>query len=308
MSFSERILCDGKVRAVLGNSLEVMTKLAIKADLIFTDPPYNMSRKQAIKRPTAKTIQYFYGEWDSFENKDFFVFLEEFYKQTSKVLKEEGSVLTFTSTTWISYLRQIEEETGFYHKADLIWHKTNPVPQFRKMNYLSAHEMISWSIKNKKKFYFNFLTQNEMHNLIKGEEVEAVSEEIKENKEKKQGRKGAKSKKKSENKEKMGDAFFYEGSICMGRSKKEFSNGWRHPTQKPLWLIRELAKRHCKEEAVVLDPFAGSGTTAIGLLQEKPKIKVVLIENDTEIYQKMCERINNWWEKEGKERQLKIKV
>ena len=296
MSFSEKILCDGKVRAVLGNSLEVMTELDLKVDMIFTDPPYNMSRKQAIKRPTAATINYFYGEWDSFENKDFFAFLEEFYKQILVVLKEDGSILTFTSTTWISYLRQIEEETGFYHKADLIWHKTNPVPQFRKMNYLSAHEMISWAVKDKKKFYFNFLTQNEMHNLIKGEEVSQEKPKT----ERKESKKIKKTKEPKESEEKEGDVYFYEGSIAMGRSKKEYSNGWRHPTQKPLWLIRELTRRHCKEEAIVVDPFAGSGSTAIGLLQERPKAKVVLIENDPEIYQNMCDRVSNWWDKEGK--------
>ena len=64
--------------------------------------------------------------------------------------------------------------------------------------------------------------------------------------------------------------------------------------------VRELAKRHCKEEAVVVDPFAGSGSTAIALLQVIPNIQVVLIENDPDIYQKMCDRVSNWWDEEGK--------
>lgn len=195
--------------------LEVLSNIATESiDLILTDPPYNISRNRKFTREGIKDRDHNFGDWDNMEDKDYYEFLAKVWKESRRILKPYGQLLTFGPRNW-EYEKVIDDY--FTIKRALVWHKPNPTPQFMKISYLTSYEKIIWAVKNNDhltKFTFNFERQNEMHD-------------------------------------------FFEAPITAGKERFE------HPTQKPLSLIRKLIRIHSDKGDMVLDPFMGSGTTAV---------------------------------------------
>jgi len=143
-------------------------------DLILTDPPYNISKlndkrdRSKLNSPIMrrkKEINYDFGEWDNMERKEFLDFTKKWLKECCRVLKKDGTLISFFNKEDISYLGWISKKYGVRTRNIFTWHKTNPVPSFRKVNYLSACEF-AW-IGSKGKFKtFNFKQQKEMHNFF----------------------------------------------------------------------------------------------------------------------------------------------
>jgi DNA modification methylase len=136
-------------------------------DLIIFDPPYGVSNELIIKRPSTTDIDFSFGEWDKIDESSLFALLYNYYKEFYRLLKPQGSVYTFHRGENSTLMLHIEQKTGFFHKTVIVWIKPNPIPQFRKVNYLSAHEDISFAVKDNNHFTFNFGKQNEMLNWIK---------------------------------------------------------------------------------------------------------------------------------------------
>lgn len=183
-------------------------------DLVLTDPPYSVKLKQSINLKGRKALydDFKTMDWDNLDISDMYDLI---FPHLDRVVKENGSVLMFCRVEYITYLIDSAKKNNFDVKATIIWHKTNPVPQIRKRNYLSSIEAIVWLARWKEDkclFKFNFTTQKHMHNYV-------------------------------------------DMPICQGDRI--------HPTQKPIKLIMWLLERHSDENDVVLDPFIGSGTTAI---------------------------------------------
>jgi len=135
-------------------------------DLILTDTPFNVANKNIITRKNTKNISADY-EWDYMSEDEYIDFLTNLFLLLHKKLKRHGSLIFFyQKVTAIGVvLRYIKDY--FYLKSEKIaWHKNNPAPQFRKMNYLSSIELLCWLVKDKSNFTFNFLYQKEMHNFI----------------------------------------------------------------------------------------------------------------------------------------------
>ena len=118
----------------------------------------------------------------------------------------------------------------FCNFLGVISHNTNPVPSFRKVNFLSSCEFCVVGSKGESRLP-NFLMQKEMHNF-----------------------------------------FETPNKSSYGKTK--------HPTEKPERLIEWLVKIGSKEGATILDPFLGSGTTAIACL--KLNRKFIGIEKEEE--------------------------
>lgn len=185
-------------------------------DLVLTDPPYNVKLKQSINLKGRKAMYKDFDDmdWDKLNIKKLY---DAVFPEFDRIVKGNGSVLMFCRLEWITYLIDSAKDNNFDVKATIIWHKTNPVPQVRKRNYLSSVEAIVWVARwdnDKCLFKFNFKTQNEMHN-------------------------------------------FFEGPICQGPERTQ------HPTQKPLYLIKWLIENHSDRGDIILDPFIGSGSTAV---------------------------------------------
>ena len=142
-------------------------------DLVLTDPPYNISKlndnrdRSKLNSPIMRRkspLKYDFGEWDNKERGDFLDFTKEWIKECCRVLKENGTIISFFNKEDISFLGWIAKDYGVRTRTIFSWHKTNPVPSFRKVNYLSACEFL-W-VGSKGKWTFNFKQQKEMHNFF----------------------------------------------------------------------------------------------------------------------------------------------
>ena len=160
---------DEMIELIQGDCLIEMKKIQDKSiDLVLTDPPYELDWRQSIHFKNRKSMFHHKEEtvkWD----KGVKLLYEEIFKEFDRIVKYEGSVLIFTRSEYITYAVDSCKRNNFDNKATIVWHKTNPMPQVRKKNYLSSIETILWVARyNEKKcpFTFNFKTQNEMHNFI----------------------------------------------------------------------------------------------------------------------------------------------
>jgi DNA modification methylase len=198
-----------------GDALEVMKKIPDgSVDLVFTDPPYNISQKNKIFRDYRSgkraDINFDFGEWDyNFQ-------IEPFLEEAKRVLNDNGSIIVWTSEQLYGKYRDWFEK-NMYPKQLLIWVKTNPLPQFRLVGYRQATELLFWALKKKN-------TKNNSNFIFKGQKE-------------------------------MTNVFY--APIVGGKERTD------HPTQKPLSITKKIIERHCKEGGIVLDPYLGSGTTAV---------------------------------------------
>lgn len=129
-------------------------------DLILTDPPYNIAKYSTgnLKFDWRSDINNDLAEWDLIELKP-----SDLVKEFKRILTPNGNIFIFCSYNII----------GEYHKAFdpefdtfqfMVWHKKNPVPNFRKSSFLNSCELIvsCWN----KGHTWNFTSQNDMHNFI----------------------------------------------------------------------------------------------------------------------------------------------
>jgi len=208
-----------KNKIIQGDCLEVMKEMPDKSiDLVFTDPPYNISQPKKIFRDYRSgkraDINMDFGKWD-------YGFKPESYlKEMKRVLRDNGSIIVWTSEQLYGKYRDWFEKE-MYPKQLLIWLKSNPLPQFRLVGYRQATELLFWALKKKN-------TKNNLNFLFKGQR-EMIN--------------------------------VFKAPIVGGKERT------KHPTQKPLSITKEIIKRHCRQNGIVLDPFIGSGTTAVACKQ-----------------------------------------
>lgn len=187
-------------------------------DLVYTDPPYNVSQRHKIYRDYRNgqegSISFDYGEWDyAFDPIPFLI-------ESKRVLNEYGSLIVWTSEQLYGTYRQWAQD-NMLPKQMIIWEKTNPVPNFRKVSYRQATEIMFWASKNKiskRNPNFIFTTQEGTKNIKRA-------------------------------------------PICGGSERiKRPDTGKSHPNQKPLSICKEIIQTHCREDGVVVDPFCGVGS------------------------------------------------
>ena len=161
---------------VCSDCLEGMKQMADNSvDTIITDPPYNISKlndnrdRSKLNSPIMRRespLKYDFGNWDNMDREVFLEFTTNWIKECCRVLKEGGTIISFFNKEDISYLGWIAKEYGIRTRTIFTWCKTNPVPSFRKVNYLSATEFIWIASKGEKAWNFNFKLQKEMKNYM----------------------------------------------------------------------------------------------------------------------------------------------
>ncbi len=217
------------------DSLHILKDMEDKSiDLIITDPPYNISRPRKFTMKGKKPISLDYGEWDKWETEEEYLdWCKVWLKECHRVLKDTGNILVWHGkATPFPY---IMSKMDYKVKNLFAWCKTNPVPSFMKINFLSGFELSTWCVKNTPdKKTFNFKTQKEMIN-------------------------------------------FASHSIVSGNERT------KHPTQKPLKIIKHLIEVLSNENDLVLDIFAGSATTAVAC--EETKRNWICIEKEKEYFE-----------------------
>ena len=210
-------------KIICGDCLEVMKDIPDNSvDLIIADPPYNISKlndnrdRSKLNAPIFRRespLRYDFGKWDNLERQEFLDFTKKWLFESIRLLKKEGAtIISFFNKEDISFLGWMAKTKRVRTRTIISWHKTNPVPSFRKVNYLSACEFI-W-IGSIGKWTFNFGRQKDMHN-------------------------------------------FFETANSSSYGKTA------HPTEKPESLLEHLIGIHSNKNDIILDPFLGSGSTAV---------------------------------------------
>ena len=240
-----------KDKIVLGDCIEVLNQMPEESvDLIFADPPYNLQLAGELLRPNNSKVMGVDNDWDQFNSfKDYDEFSRKWLKACQRVLKQTGSLWVIGSYHNIFRIGSVLQDLGFWILNDIIWRKTNPMPNFRGRRFTNAHETLIWCGKNSstKGYTFNY---DSMKSLNEGLQMRSD----------------------------------WLLPLCTGGERLKRNGHKAHPTQKPESLISRVILSTSKPGDLIVDPFSGSGTTAavakrfsrqfIGIEQSKEYVEI----------------------------------
>lgn len=241
---------------IQGDCVEILAQLPEKSvDLIFADPPYNLQLKNELRRPNMSLVDAVDDEWDHFDDVESYdKFTRAWLLGCRRVLKDNGTLWVIGSYHNIYRVGTIMMDLGFWILNDVIWKKTNPMPNFRGVRFTNAHETLLWCKKSKdqKKYTFNY---HQMKNL-------------------------------NDEKQMRSD---WEIPLCTGSERLKLNGEKAHATQKPEALLHRVVLSSSNPGEVILDPFFGTGTT--GAVARKLNRKWVGIEKNAQYVKIARERI-----------------
>jgi site-specific DNA-methyltransferase (adenine-specific) len=144
----------GKIDLLKGDALELLAKLPdTSVNLIFADPPYNLSGKNHLTCKNGKVAVCHKGEWDEIE--DIHKFNKQWIKACIRVLTDDGTI-------WISgtlhnhpSVGVILKELGLWIINDIIWYKPNAAPLLQGNRFAPSTELI-WLASKSKNYFFNY--------------------------------------------------------------------------------------------------------------------------------------------------------
>src|SRR5665213_1398964 len=147
-------------RILIGDCASEMAKLkANSVDLIFADPPYNLQLANDLKRPDDSHVDAVTDDWDKFASfAAYDAFTKEWLAACKRVLKPAGTIWVIGSYHNIFRVGAIMQDMGFWILNDVIWRKTNPMPNFRRRRFTNAHETMIWATRDPgaKGYTFNY--------------------------------------------------------------------------------------------------------------------------------------------------------
>jgi len=215
-------------RILSGDCIAAMSTLPeASVDMIFADPPYNLQLEGELHRPNNTKVDAVDDDWDKFADfASYDRFTEEWLKAARRILKDDGTIWVIGSYHNIFRVGAKLQDLGFWLLNDVIWRKTNPMPNFRGRRFTNAHETMIWCAKSKlSRHAFNY------------EAMKALNENLQ-----------------------MRSDWLLP--ICSGGERLKDGSGRKgHPTQKPEALLHRVILAATRPGDVVLDPFFGSGTT-----------------------------------------------
>src|ERR1700726_2719761 len=216
-------------RIVVGDCVAEMSKLpAGSVDLVFADPPYNLQLKGDLKRPDESHVDAVNNDWDKFSS---FAAYDDFTRAwitaCRRVMKPSATLWVIGSYDNIFRVGTVLQDMGFWILNDIVWRKSNPMPNFRGRRFTNAHETLIWAARqaSAKDYTFNY------------EALKAGNDDI----------------------QMRSDWLF---PLCTGEERLKGRDGKKlHPTQKPEALLARVILAASRPDDLVLDPFCGTGTT-----------------------------------------------
>ncbi|MEM9709180.1 MAG: site-specific DNA-methyltransferase [Pseudomonadota bacterium] len=196
-------------------------------DLVFADPPYNLQLKGDLHRPDNSRVNAVDDHWDRFSGfAEYDSFTRAWLAAARRVLKPDGAIWVIGSYHNVFRVGAALQDAGFWILNDVVWRKSNPMPNFRGKRLTNAHETLIWAGKSEaSKYTFNY------------EALKALNEGI----------------------QMRSD---WTLPICTGHERlKDGAGDKAHPTQKPEALLHRVLVATTQPGDVVLDPFFGTGTT-----------------------------------------------
>lgn len=240
-----------------GDCVAMLDRLPEKSvDIIFADPPYNLQLDGDLHRPDQSKVDAVDDDWDQFESFEAYdAFTRAWLLAARRVLKPNGTIWVIGSYHNIFRVGAKMQDLGFWILNDVVWRKTNPMPNFRGRRFQNAHETMIWASRDQKakSYTFNY------------EALKASNDDV----------------------QMRSDWLF---PICTGAERLKDDDGNKvHPTQKPEALLARIMMASTKPGDVVLDPFFGSGTT--GAVAKRLGRHFVGIEREDKYIEAAQERI-----------------
>ena len=236
---------------IQGDCIAEMAALPDKCvDMIFADPPYNLQLGGDLFRPEGGRVDAVDDDWDKFDSLTVYDdFTRDWLAEARRILKDNGTIWVIGSYHNIYRVGTLLQDAEFWILNDIVWRKTNPMPNFRGTRFTNAHETLIWCAKDEKARYtFNYRA------------MKALNDDLQ-----------------------MRSDWLLP--ICGGAEREKGADGHKaHPTQKPEALLYRILLACTKPGDIVLDPFFGTGTTGavarrlgrrwIGIEREPDYVKV----------------------------------
>src|SRR6056297_2660668 len=134
-------------RILAGECIEVMRSLPeASVDLVFADPPYNLQLRGDLHRPDNSRVDGVDDAWDRFATfNDYDGFTRAWLAAARRVLKPDGAIWVIGSYHNIFRVGAAVQDLGFWILNDVVWRKSNPMPNFRGKRLTNAHETLIWA-------------------------------------------------------------------------------------------------------------------------------------------------------------------
>jgi len=233
-------------RIVVGDCVAEMANIpAGSVDLVFADPPYNLQLQGDLKRPDDSHVDAVDNAWDKFASfSDYDKFTRAWIAACRRTMKPNATLWVIGSYHNIFRVGTMIQDLGFWILNDIVWRKSNPMPNFRGRRFTNAHETLIWAVREPKTrdYTFNY------------EALKAGNDDIQ-----------------------MRSDWLIP--LCTGEERLKQSSGKKlHPTQKPEALLARILLAASRPDDLVLDPFCGSGTT--GAVAQRLRRRFIGIERD----------------------------
>ncbi|WKF71258.1 site-specific DNA-methyltransferase [Pediococcus pentosaceus] len=205
------------------DSFEYMKKLPDQCIDIIITDPPYFLSNDGFSNSGGKRVSVNKGGWDKTD-----LGIEKFYdiflNEAKRVLKDSGSIWIFGTLHSIYTVGYLLQQKEFKILNNITWQKTNPAPNLSKRMFTHSTETILWARKS----------------LLKGEQIYNYSlmKDIAGGKQ-------------------MKDVW---KTATISSSEKKYG---KHPTQKPLAVMKRIIMATTDKTSLILDPFVGSGTTCV---------------------------------------------
>ena len=216
-------------RIIVGDCIEVLAGFPEKSvDLVFADPPYNLQLGGDLTRPDNSKVDAVDEDWDRFDSfATYDAFTRAWLGACRRVLKDDGALWVIGSYHNIFRVGCALQDLGFWILNDVIWRKSNPMPNFKGTRFTNAHETLIWAAKGPggRRYTFNYDAMK-----MANDEVQMRSD--------------------------------WTLPLCTGEERiKDEMGAKAHPTQKPEALLHRVILSSTKVGDTILDPFFGVGAT-----------------------------------------------
>jgi len=216
-------------QVMVGDCLDVLRSLPpASVHAIFADPPYNLQLKGSLTRPEGGVVDGVDEAWDRFDGfPSYDRFTREWLTECRRVLRRDGTIWVMGAYHNVFRLGTALQDLGYWILNDVVWRKSNPMPNFRGRRFTNAHETLIWASRGPESRYrFNYAAMKSLNDDLQMRSDWLIP-------------------------------------LCAGGERLRDGAGRKlHPTQKPEALLHRVVLACTAPGEVVLDPFLGSGTTA----------------------------------------------
>ena len=237
-------------------------------DLVVADPPYNLSKGSTWKWDNSVILKGMGGnwnkvmvDWDNMTFEEYWNFTYEWMSQVKRILKPTGSLWIFGTYHNIGILNVMCQMLDIEIINEIVWYKRNAFPNLSGRRFTASHETILWAHTGGKKreyFYDYEYTKN----------ADFPEDNLKQ----------------------PGKQMRTVWDIPNNKNKEELAYG-KHPTQKPIRVLKRIIKSSSQKDDLIFTPFSGGGSECVAA--KMCGRRFLGFEVNKEYYEISIERLKN---------------